>query len=125
MVLTVPTYSDRVHGCLLGGALGDALGYAVGNVDLTAIRAAYGPDGSWAELFRRSPEFIDLELVADDAPAAYVTIDRWQNEAAWSGFMDTYRSDYEDLDVRLETLTVSELLVARGTAVDGPSDERR
>ena len=38
--------------------------------------AAYGPDGLWAELFNRSPEFIDVELVADDASAGFVTIDR-------------------------------------------------
>ncbi|GAA1127910.1 ADP-ribosylglycohydrolase family protein [Arthrobacter flavus] len=39
------TFPDRVHGCLLGGALGDALGYAVEELDLQSIRTAYGPPG--------------------------------------------------------------------------------
>lgn len=87
--------------------------------------AAYGPDGLWAELFSRSPGFIEVALVADDASAGFVTVDRWQDETAWTGFMDAFRSDYEELDVRLEPLTISEFLVARGTAVGPPTDEPR
>ncbi len=36
---------DRIRGCLVGGAVGDALGYAVEFMSLKAIRQAYGPDG--------------------------------------------------------------------------------
>ncbi|MFE7931614.1 ADP-ribosylglycohydrolase family protein [Streptomyces sp. NPDC057456] len=38
-------YRARVRGCLLGGALGDALGYAVEFSSLDQIRAAHGPRG--------------------------------------------------------------------------------
>ncbi|MFI2436973.1 ADP-ribosylglycohydrolase family protein [Streptomyces sp. NPDC018693] len=38
-------YRARVRGCLLGGAVGDALGYAVEFDSLGAIRAAHGPHG--------------------------------------------------------------------------------
>ena len=38
-------YSNRVLGCLFGGALGDALGYAVEFKKLPEIRLRYGPDG--------------------------------------------------------------------------------
>ncbi|MGX1134402.1 ADP-ribosylglycohydrolase [Streptomyces glaucescens] len=38
-------YRARVRGCLLGGALGDALGYPVEFSSLDAIRAAHGPRG--------------------------------------------------------------------------------
>ncbi|WP_405663616.1 ADP-ribosylglycohydrolase family protein [Streptomyces sp. RK9] len=38
-------YRARVRGCLLGGAVGDALGYAVEFSSLDAIRAAHGPRG--------------------------------------------------------------------------------
>ncbi|MEU3614566.1 ADP-ribosylglycohydrolase family protein [Streptomyces sp. NPDC006872] len=38
-------YRARVRGCLLGGALGDALGYAVEFSSLDRIRAAHGPRG--------------------------------------------------------------------------------
>ena len=40
-----PSRESRIHGCLLGGALGDSLGYAVEFDDISTIRATYGPDG--------------------------------------------------------------------------------
>ncbi|WP_284975376.1 ADP-ribosylglycohydrolase family protein [Arthrobacter sp. efr-133-TYG-104] len=40
-----PTFESRVRGALLGGALGDALGYAVEFESLSAIRAEYGQEG--------------------------------------------------------------------------------
>jgi ADP-ribosylglycohydrolase len=38
-------YARRVRGCLLGGALGDALGAPIEFLDLAAIRKRYGPRG--------------------------------------------------------------------------------
>jgi ADP-ribosylglycohydrolase len=54
MELTVHTRSwadlavhrSRVRGCLLGGAIGDALGYPVEFLSLDAIRATHGAAGS-------------------------------------------------------------------------------
>ncbi|MET3809075.1 ADP-ribosylglycohydrolase family protein [Arthrobacter sp. UYEF3] len=48
----VPSHRSRIHGCLLGGALGDSLGYAVEFEAIGAIRAVFGPDGlrDFAEL---------------------------------------------------------------------------
>lgn len=40
-----PSFNSRVHGCLLGGALGDSLGYAVEFDSIAAIRARYGSAG--------------------------------------------------------------------------------
>jgi ADP-ribosylglycohydrolase len=40
-----PTLESRIHGCLLGGALGDSLGYAVEFEDIAGIRAKFGPSG--------------------------------------------------------------------------------
>lgn len=39
------SFSDRVRGCLVGGALGDALGAPTEFLSLDHIRARYGPDG--------------------------------------------------------------------------------
>lgn len=41
----VPSPKSRIHGCLLGGALGDSLGYAVEFDSVTAIRSRFGADG--------------------------------------------------------------------------------
>ncbi|MDH6145644.1 ADP-ribosylglycohydrolase [Kitasatospora sp. GP30] len=49
--LTYPSWGEltafrsRVRGCLLGGAIGDALGYPIEFLTLSAIRAAYGAGG--------------------------------------------------------------------------------
>lgn len=41
----IPSHESRIHGCLLGGALGDSLGYAVESEDIAAIRERFGPEG--------------------------------------------------------------------------------
>lgn len=41
----VPPLESRIHGCLLGGALGDSLGYTVEFDSITEIRRRFGPDG--------------------------------------------------------------------------------
>ncbi|MET9802599.1 ADP-ribosylglycohydrolase family protein [Streptomyces sp. NPDC006368] len=38
-------FRSRVRGCLLGAAIGDALGAGVSTLSVEAIRAAHGPDG--------------------------------------------------------------------------------
>lgn len=38
-------FRSRVRGCLLGGAIGDALGAGVGFDSLAALRKAHGKDG--------------------------------------------------------------------------------
>ena len=53
---------DRTAGCLLGGALGDALGASVEFLALDAICAAYGPRG--IEDF--APAYGRLGAITDD-----------------------------------------------------------
>ena len=40
-----PSLKSRIHGCLLGGALGDSLGYAVEFDSIEAIRGRFGTAG--------------------------------------------------------------------------------
>lgn len=42
---TSPSLKSRIHGCLLGGALGDSLGYPVEFDSIEAIRGRFGPAG--------------------------------------------------------------------------------
>ncbi|OGT56103.1 MAG: hypothetical protein A3E01_17710 [Gammaproteobacteria bacterium RIFCSPHIGHO2_12_FULL_63_22] len=72
----------------------------------------YGPHGTWAALFRRSPGYIETLLLSDRAaPGRYLTIDRWQDEEAYSGFRRQFGADYAALDSECEALTIEETFI--------------
>lgn len=69
----------------------------------------YGPDGDWVALFRRAPGYVDTLLLKDRAVAnRYVSVDRWQSEAACERFRERFAAEYRALDERCETFTVEE-----------------
>ncbi|MDD6033432.1 MAG: ADP-ribosylglycohydrolase family protein [Oscillospiraceae bacterium] len=59
---------DRFRGCLLAGAAGDALGYAVEFIPLNTIRTRYGPGGIRAYDLREG-----LALISDDTQMTLFT----------------------------------------------------
>ncbi|MGW6738731.1 ADP-ribosylglycohydrolase family protein [Streptomyces sp. NPDC055013] len=63
-------YRARVRGCLLGGALGDALGYPVEFSSLERIRAANGERGVTGPLF---PGDSDVARISDDTQMTLFT----------------------------------------------------
>lgn len=66
----------------------------------------YAPDGTWAGLFRRAPGYLGTELYRDRTRAdRFITIDRWQTEAAFREFRRRYAAEFEALDRRCEGLT--------------------
>ena len=70
---------------------------------------AYAPDGVWAPLFRRSPDYLGSELLRDlDQPSRYVTIDRWTSRAAYDRFRAERAAEYRTLDAECERLTAHE-----------------
>lgn len=71
--------------------------------------AHYAPGGAWARLFRRSPAYLGTELYRDrKRPERFITIDHWQNEAAFRSFRTRYTTDFEMLDHHCDALTVRE-----------------
>lgn len=63
-------YLDRALGCLLGGAIGDAFGYAVEFDHLEAIEQRFGPAGL------RDPVLIDGQMqVSDDTQMTLFTLE--------------------------------------------------
>lgn len=57
---------------------------------------AYGPEGSWADLFKRAEGFIGTELLRRySEDAIYVTIDRWASKANFGSFISEFAIDYE------------------------------
>jgi heme-degrading monooxygenase HmoA len=81
--------------------------YRVAEAQRSRFESACGPDGDWAKLFARDPGFLGTELLTDGA-GAYLTIDRWQDEAAWARFEQAHGEAYGKLDAAMEVLTVEE-----------------
>ncbi|UGY91974.1 ADP-ribosylglycohydrolase family protein [Streptomyces gobiensis] len=64
-------FRSRVRGCLLGGAIGDALGAGIEFDSLDAIRAAHGPDGVTGYV----PAYGRRGAVTDDTQMTLFTVD--------------------------------------------------
>jgi heme-degrading monooxygenase HmoA len=72
----------------------------------------YGPDGDWAQLFRRSPEYCGTTLLQDrDHPERYLTLDHWASRDALAQFKREHHADYAALDKKCESLTEKETFV--------------
>jgi heme-degrading monooxygenase HmoA len=70
---------------------------------------AYGPDGEWARLFRRSAEFIGVELLGSVGNTTrFFTLDHWGSAAAMDAFLAANATAYDVLDRRFSGLTVWE-----------------
>jgi heme-degrading monooxygenase HmoA len=70
----------------------------------------YGPGGAWVSLFRQSPGYLETLLLRDPAnDGRYVTIDRWESEAAYQAFRARFAAEYRELDERCQHLTTKEL----------------
>lgn len=79
---------------------------------VAAFETHYGPDGSWAQLFRRSPDYLGTELLGDlDRPGRYLTLDRWTSREALHRFKDEHRTGYAALDRQFEELTEREVFL--------------
>lgn len=83
--------------------------YRVPAASESAFLEHYGPDGSWARLFRRAEGWIDTRLLRDASVAGrYVTVDRWESAAAFAKFRALSGHEYEALDRQCEALTEAE-----------------
>ncbi len=69
----------------------------------------YGPEGTWAKLFRRAPGYIEAMLLKDCSdPLRYLTIDRWRSAEFYREFRVRFASPYKKLDEQCESLTTHE-----------------
>jgi Antibiotic biosynthesis monooxygenase len=92
--------------------------YEVAPGQATAFEEAYGRDGAWAALFRRSPAYRGTLLVADrDRAGRYVVVDRFADEASYRAALVEHRDDYDALSARCEPLWLRE------TPLAGPGAE--
>jgi heme-degrading monooxygenase HmoA len=90
--------------------------FEIAEEKISDFESAYGPEGNWAQLFRRSPEYLGTELLRDTYVAgAYLTIDRWASEAAFRSFRKQHDSAYEALDRSCDALTSRETRIGAYT----------
>lgn len=69
----------------------------------------YGPEGSWARLFRKSDGYIRTELVRDvTVERRFLTLDYWRSEEEFIKFRQQHLAEYERLDKELQGLTEQE-----------------
>lgn len=72
----------------------------------------YGPEGSWARLFRRAPGYIQTMLLRGSTdPRRFVTIDRWESAEAYRAFRADFSQEYAELDDRCKRLTAGETCI--------------
>lgn len=84
------------------------------------FEAHYGPNGTWARLFRRASGYLGSELLRDRAdPLRYLTIDRWESREAWQTFRREHGTEYERLDREFEGLTTREAALGEYAPVHG------
>lgn len=70
------------------------------------FQTAYGPNGSWVQLFQSDPRFRGTQLLPDPSRVlCYFTLDFWDSEAAYQDFLEAKRAAYEELDRSNEALT--------------------
>ena len=83
--------------------------FEIAEEKIAAFEAAYGSDGTWAQLFRKSPDYKGTELLRDSyEPGKYLTIDRWTSEEAFRAFRKQHDAEYEVLDRSCDALTTRE-----------------
>ena len=82
----------------------------------TAFEQAYGPHGTWVNLFRKGNGYRGTELLFDGT--RYMTIDRWDTEAAYRQFRSDFDAEYQKLDRGFEGLTQEERSLGSFTTLE-------
>jgi len=63
--------------------------------DTTEFERVYGPDGDWAQFFRRGRGYVGTELLRDlESPGRYLVVDRWESAEAYNAFVSGHRDEY-------------------------------
>ncbi len=73
-----------------------------------AFEALYGPGGDWVGLFSAYPGYAGTELLRDERPNDYITIDRWASAAEYAAFRLSAQVAYAAIDARGDRLMLSE-----------------
>ena len=90
--------------------------FEVAEDKVAVFEEAYGPQGSWAQLFRVAPNYLGPELLRDAyIPGSYLTVDRWSSEDDFRAFRKDHDSAYETLDRSCDELISRETRIGAYT----------
>ena len=78
-----------------------------------AFEALYGAGAAWAGLFRNHDGYIDTQLLRDERPLHYLTIDRWASATGYARFLEAASAQYARIDALGDTLTLTERCIGR------------
>ncbi len=63
--------------------------------DAAEFERVYGPDGEWADFFRRGRGYVGTELLRDVENAGrYLVVDRWESAEAYNAFASEHRDEF-------------------------------
>ena len=86
-----------------------------------SFERAYGPQGSWVELFRHSPHYLSTQLLRDTLRSSfYFTLDFWESQTAYQQFKRAYHTAYNSMDLASAHFFSTERYV--GSFVQVPDD---
>jgi len=72
----------------------------------------YGPNGEWAQLFRRAAGYIRTDLLRDrEVWGRYLVLDHWDCVAHYDAFRAAHSTEYSELDQRCEAITLREVRI--------------
>lgn len=73
------------------------------------FESVYGPDGDWAQLFRRDPGYQRTLLLRDTIrDHTYLTCDFWKCRKTYAAFRQNNLEAYLEFDKSCEELTLAE-----------------
>lgn len=74
--------------------------------DAGAFEQHYGPDGTWAQLFRRDANYLRTDLLKGGDH--YLTLDWWASLEAYEAFRNANADRYAEIDRICEAVTTHE-----------------
>lgn len=81
----------------------------------------YGPQGTWAGLFRQAAGYVGTELLHDRSdPLRYLTVDRWTGIEAYRAFRAEFAGPYAALDRACEGMTTHEAALGEYDEASAP-----
>ena len=84
--------------------------YHIKTACVQEFETAYGPAGTWVELFRQTTGYIRTELHQDRRQKnRYLTIDYWESAKAYQAFQQQFATQFETLNKQCDQWTHKEV----------------